>query len=156
MATGPTALDIVTLIIAILWFALAVATLAWQVVTWLYEGARVKVKHSFAFLTFGPELSEQMLLITAVNVGRSPIEITGWGIDVGGGTSLFVSNPIPGSTPLPTTVDGGHHAKFFMELAEHERAVKRAAGPKPPRPYVSLGTDKKVKGKVISLKHEHT
>lgn len=139
-------MDLAALIIAIVGLVIAVASLTWQAVTWFYEGARVKVEVTYGLVTCGPELSDQMVIVTATNVGRSPVGVTGWGFDLGGGKTMIVREPVPGSTDLPTTLAGGHGAKWFVPLDEVRAGMQRA-GVRSAVPIVNLGTGNKAQGK---------
>ena len=70
-AAGPTGLDVVTLVIAVLGLLLGAVGLVWQIQSWRYEGARVKVSLGTAFPVYGVQLGDPHYQVTATNVGRS-------------------------------------------------------------------------------------
>jgi hypothetical protein len=144
-------MDVATLAIAVLGLVLAVVSLVWQVVTWTYEGAKVRVTASFGFLTYGPELSDRMVIVEASNVGRSQVELLGWGFDVGGNASLFVPRAVRGSTDLPHTLTAGHTAKFFLPLAALKEGLRQENITRAPRAFVTLGTGGKAYAKPLKL-----
>jgi hypothetical protein len=90
-------------------------------------------------------------MVTARNVGRSPVELTRWGFDLGRDITNFTRAPVPTSAPIPSTLAGGHEANFLMELAELEASVARADTGKQPRAFVRLATGKRIYSNVVKL-----
>lgn len=122
-----------------------------QLVTWRYEGPRVRVKAIFGFPVFGDQLGKaQYLVISALNVGRASVELNAWGFRLPDGSTGFVAEPVPWSTKLPHTLPGGHECKFFVLLDDYRSFLKQH-GPKATRAYVSLGTGKDRLSKPIKL-----
>jgi len=72
--------------------AVIVATISWL------SGRRarrrekfLKVNLAFGFLTFGPRLSDQMILLTVANPGDRAIQVTGMRIPVGKKALYFLN-----------------------------------------------------------------
>lgn len=114
---------VAALVVALVGVVIASGTLTWQIVSWLRDGPRVKVKLSSAFPTYGGHLGPHHYQVTAVNVGRSPLALSGWGFELPNGHSTFMAVPLPFSTPLPHTLEGGHEASFYIEVAALESGL---------------------------------
>ena len=136
----------IALVIAIYAALVATASVIAQVVTWRASGARVEVTTNYGFLVSGPRVSDQHVIVTATNKGRASVALTSWGFDLGGDRKLVVLQPLPQSTGLPHTLDGGHEASFFMALDDFENSM-REHGHNSARAYVKLGNDKRVLAK---------
>ena len=108
----------VTLTIAIIGLCIALGTLVWQWRSWLYEGPKLKVAVGQAFgLDAVREMPAMDLLVTVQNVGRSPVQLTGWGFEMPDKTTLVDLDATRPPTSLPFTLNGGHETYFVMELA---------------------------------------
>lgn len=144
----PSSLDIITLVIAVLGLALAIAGFVWQLVTWRYEGAKIRVALSTVFPVHGDQLGDPHHCVTATNVGRSPVSLTNWGFELPDGGSTYMRRPLPISTPLPHTLDGGQQASFHCAYKELRASLHRSvpAGVVL-RPYVSTALHGKVYAK---------
>ncbi len=117
--TPPTALDWLTLAIAVVGAVTGIASLAWQAWVFIRSGPNVVVKVSGGVTSFRPDNSADMIFIVeARNVGRSPCQITGWGLDFPDGRQYVQFRPPPGSTPVPYTIEGGHRATWLVPMAE--------------------------------------
>jgi hypothetical protein len=123
---------------------LAVTTFVWQWRTWLYEGAKIKVKLSWAAVGLVPGTAQRCWQVSAVNVGRSPTEITGWGFELLDKTTHLYLPPYPIATPIPSTLAGGHGAQFFVTIATLTAALNtcNAADRAVIRPYVEAAGEK--------------
>lgn len=66
--------------IALAGLVLAVVSLTWQVISWSFTGARVKVSLSRGFVGYPDGRTRPVVIITARNVGRAPATIAGWGL----------------------------------------------------------------------------
>lgn len=133
-----------TLAIAIAGLVVAVASLVWQAVSWSYTGARVRVKVSNGVTAYGSE-PVIVAIVEANNVGRSAVEVTGWGLLLPGGQSFVLQRALPGNTPTPSTPAGGHRATFVIPFGYLARPEVVGAGDSVKvRGYLDLGTGKRV------------
>lgn len=98
---------------AIIGLCVAVATLVWQWRSWLYEGPRIKVTCTGGFAVPGTP-REQLWMVEATNVGRSPIKLVNWGFDIPGYGAVVDQTNSLSPTRLPTTLNGGHSSMFMM------------------------------------------
>lgn len=57
-----------------------------------------------------------MVTIEAMNIGRSPVEVVSWGLDLPDG-QFIMAQQFPGNTPVPHTLEGGHRALWMVPLA---------------------------------------
>ena len=137
----------IALVIAIYAALVATASVIAQVVTWRASGARVKVTANYGLLVSGPHVSDQQhVIVKATNKGRASVALTSWGFDLGGDRMMVVFKPLPQSTVLPHTLDGGHEASFFMPL-DRFKDFLRKHGLRSARAFVQLGNDKRVMAK---------
>lgn len=114
MTAEPTALDITTLVIAVVGLVAAVASLGWQVVSWRLTGPVVRVEIGYGIAVPG---GATIVYVRAINVGRSPAGIEGWGLRLPDGKTMIDLGPEPGSgRPLPFTLNGGHAEEWRMSL----------------------------------------
>jgi hypothetical protein len=105
-----TALDLLTLVIAIVGALTGVIALVWQAVTFVLTGGRARVELKMAWLgpggaivgepgswTLGrspaPGYDSECLGVEVSNVGRLPISVTGWAVTVGPGQLGYVQSP---------------------------------------------------------------
>ena len=148
MSGDPTALDITTLVIAVVGLAAALLSLGWQVASWLLSGPRVLVGISpgIATMTDG-SIGPPCIAVEARNVGRAEASIVMWGFRLPDGGTFF-----PAMTPgtwwgpsLPSTLAGGHSASWLVEVASLVEARAQAGfGEVDVRAVVSLGSGKKI------------
>jgi hypothetical protein len=95
---------------------------------------------------------EPFWIVKAVNVGRSPIEIVGWGFKVSDESSIVMLMPHPSSTPLRHTLNGGHDATFFMsQEGLRESLLTRGGLPQTLRPSVSTPVKEKIYGESLTI-----
>jgi hypothetical protein len=117
MAQQTTALDITTLVIAVVGLVAAVASLGWQVVSWRLTGPVVRVEIGYGIAVMAGSVGPRIVYVRAVNVGRSPAGIEGWGFRLPDGKTIVDMEPEPGSGPQgPVTIDGGHAEQWRMSL----------------------------------------
>src|SRR5437763_8619022 len=102
-----------TLAVAIAGLVVAVSSLVWQAVSWSYTGARVRVRVSNGITAYGPE-PVVVAIVEANNLGRSAVEITGWGLVLSGGGTFVMPRALPGNTATPSTLAGGHRASVLV------------------------------------------
>lgn len=152
IADAPSALEIATLVIAVVGLVLGVVSLVWQMVSWTYEGPRIKVQTTRGFRVSGAgATSDAHVVVTARNVGRSAVELTSWGFDLGRDTTTFMPPTVSTPTRLPSTLAGGHEAKFFLAEAQLKEAVARANTGQQPRAFVTIATGKRCYSSVVKL-----
>lgn len=85
-------------------------------------------KISNGFLTYGPELSEPMLLLEVANPGEKKVIVSGVHIAWGKQTAFF-PHGIPGTKAVPFELLSGEGANFWTPLKEfalalHEQGAK--------------------------------
>jgi hypothetical protein len=98
---APSTLDIVTLVVAILAFSVALASLVWQMASWRLSGPRVIVEIG---LGFSVSSGTPVLSVAARNTGRADTQITSWAIQVPD-ERTYVPSLDPGSPrPLPLPI----------------------------------------------------
>ncbi len=144
---GRTNFGNMTFAIAISGVLIGMVSLAWQGVTWLYTGARVRVALTLGF----PDITQVQvypvglhLELTVSNVGRSPAQLTGYGFTTG---AFTVTKPCP-SPPVPCTLEGEHqviwrHACAGLPLGDGTSTLVSG--------YVDLGNGKRLKSKAVSV-----
>jgi hypothetical protein len=154
------ALEIVTLVVAIVGAVTGVAALVWEAATFVLSGSRVKVALTHAWLggggvVTGPlgEIGKQppderfpveALGVEVRNVGRLQASVTGCAIEVG---PVAISAFVPHNEPLPHRLDIGEENTWFVEVAQIHAAVSAAVrtfGPVEIRARASLGTGKRI------------
>jgi hypothetical protein len=118
--TGPTALDYITLGVALFGALLATASLVWQLVTWRTEGALVRVDAPSWAIVGGPSPFDGVAF-NVRNVGRSPVGVNG--IHVRVDTQHFFVTPPMGQVALPTTLNGLHSVNWAIPKATLARVI---------------------------------
>ena len=152
-ATAPTSLDLITLVIAVVGLLAAMGSLAWQIFSWRLTGSKVKVAGSHGFTV--PDASIDVLIVTAANVGRTPVAVDGWGFELPNKSTLvghMFADDLHGPR-VPITLAPGHSETWRLEKG---RIINTLADTnfKPGvklRPFVSLGTGKKAYGKAMGI-----
>lgn len=147
----------ITLGVAVLGLALSVASLTWNVVTWLHEGSRVKVEAAHAYGLGNMEPYGHMLSIKARNAGRGSTSITGWGLELPDGSHMpGHAVGMPMNTPMPHRLDGHESHTWYLIQHEIDAGLVRAghSGAVELHPFVDLGSGKRLYGK--PLKREPT
>jgi hypothetical protein len=66
--------------LSIIAIVLSVTSLGWQVISWKLSGPVVKITANQALPTYGPELGDPHVCVTARNQGRAPVTVNGWGL----------------------------------------------------------------------------
>jgi hypothetical protein len=85
---------------------------------------QVKVWLSYGMLTNGPELSENMLLLSAANAGHRTVTLTSYGFRLPDGRQLVA--PVPqGNASLPCELTEGKSCMFWMSVQEVSQQLKR-------------------------------
>jgi hypothetical protein len=83
----------------------------------------LRIALSCGFLTFGPELSEQMLFFTVTNAGSSTAYIAGIKIPLGKHGNMFFHG-MQGERAIPCPIAPGTSLKFWTELDGLEAALR--------------------------------
>jgi hypothetical protein len=157
-----TAIQIITLVVALVGAATGIASLVWAIASHQLSGSRVKVRlvggwmgqaglvsaPIEGFKRFDQPSAEYPVAVVGVqanNVGRLPVAVTSWGIGIGPARLGFVQAPV--NNPLPHVLGVGEEATWFA--AEEDviaTAVALRIGPGIEEPRlagsVQLGTDK--------------
>lgn len=131
--------------ISVLGVALSCISLGWQAATYVLTGGRVRVQLKVGATSasgvqqvLGPvgamsgdwaktfiaqRFNRPVVAVEAVNIGRQPVTVTGWGLQTPNGMSLSMHDysEVVGP-PLPYTLEvGGAPAKWVVETVQLER-----------------------------------
>lgn len=83
----------------------------------------LQVNLAFGFLTYGPELSDQMLLFTVGNPSERPTQLTGIRLPMkNGGNMVFPF--LDGEKRLPCMIEPGTSSKFWVKLSDVEASIR--------------------------------
>lgn len=133
-----------TLTLAIIGTVLGVLNLLWNIRTWVASGPRVKVTVSNDFPVAGPEIGDLHVGINAANTGRSPITVTGVGIELPSNENMVITGLPRFSTTLPHRLEPGSSAAWHVPADEVWQICKeRGYSPSQLRPWVRLADDTK-------------
>jgi hypothetical protein len=83
---------------------------------------RLRVNLAFGFLTYGPELSAQMLIFTVANPADRRLQLTCISIPLKEASLVFPS--LDGEQPLPCWVEPGANLKFWVTLSDVEDTLR--------------------------------
>lgn len=148
MEGDPTALDITTLVIALIGLVAALVSLGWQVASWLLSGPRVRAGISHGVMTMSDgSIGPPCIAVEARNVGRAEASLVSWGLRLpDGGT--FVPPMSPGTwwgPSLPHPLAGGHSVTWLVDIGSIVEARAQAGFDEVDvRSVVTLGSGKKV------------
>jgi hypothetical protein len=143
-------------VLGIIGTVLAAASLAWQVASFVYQGARPKLTPVVGIVTPGGMVTHDatrdareglvhaaaqlppgplIIGVKVVNAGRAPFHVAGWAIraDPGGPSLMPVDVPI-GGTAIPHDIPPGANANFITELQHVHRfalTAERVEGRRP-------------------------
>ena len=121
-----------TLLIAIVGAVTGVASLAWQIISSRLDRGRLSVELCAGWLTDQGAVtaplngaaevtlsrdSEALLVVTATNVGRSPVSLASWAVEIGP-TSLSGRNDLGVNPSLPVRLEGHERAHFVVRAAD--------------------------------------
>lgn len=107
----------------------------------------VTAQFGVAGLNDGPH---GVIAVEASNQGRSAVQATGWGVLLPDGRQMVFLQPMFGSDPVPTTLEGGHKATWRADLRNAQQlVVMNDAGDLDLIPFVHLGTGLTVRGKPL-------
>lgn len=67
------------LVLGIIGTSAGLGALVWHLITWQLSGPVVKVDATQGYLTQGPELSDEITIVTATNSARAPVTVNSWG-----------------------------------------------------------------------------
>jgi len=99
-----------TLIIAIYGASLSTIITITKIYYILKDKAKIKVTAKFGFITGLPEMSENLLIITAINKGRRSVTLSSFGIRTKDKQNIIN----PHRTNLPFELEGGKaHCEWF-------------------------------------------
>lgn len=131
-------MTVAAFVLAVLGFGIGVASLTWQVYTFLMQGARPKLTPIIGMLTPPGMVTTdatrdiraslvsaakqlrpgpRIVGVKVVNAGRAPFHVAGWAIraDPGGASFNVVGEQI-GSPEVPCDIPSGAERTFFMYL----------------------------------------
>ncbi len=116
------------------------------------KGSPLRITTAFGFLTFGPEISDQMFLITVANAHEKPIQVAGVKVPLRGNRTLFFPH-LGGEKSIPCFIDGGTSLKFWTDLKELQATLRSHgyAGTSKIRAVVTDGTGVEYKGNTVKL-----
>jgi hypothetical protein len=141
-----------TLALAITGVVLGVLSLGWQAWTWARSGPVVKVEASSSFPIYDGHMGEHHVSVKAINRGRAPATITGWGIGFPDGGGLFVPTQLSWSTRLPHRLEPHSSAEFHVEAEEVRRTAHQKGVPYDKlKPWVRLADGTTVESKGVPL-----
>ena len=137
--------------ISILGLVIALATFVWQWRTWLYEGAKIKVSCVVGVPASHLDGSTHYL-VNVINVGRSPIELVGWGFRFSTGETTYITQDPHQPYRLPYSLPGGHGATFLVEVKHLSEALALTAGATTRvKPFVTTATMGTIYGKPLEV-----
>lgn len=141
--------DVVTAGIAGAALALSIVGLILQWLMWSRSGAVIVTEASMAIITAGPV--NRGLVVTALNTGRGTAQITSWWLEPVGAPREakrwhMAHLQIAGSSDLPAVVDGEHQVQWLVPFDAIEDSCREWKVTQV-RPWVSLGSGRKVAGK---------
>ena len=117
--SGVTGFELATFILAVCALLGMIVALAWRFADWksVHRGIRVDIHHAVA-VGEGLGVGEhRVIAVSANNVGRAPVSLTGWGLRLPHGRDVVFFEQTPGSGPaLPLTLQPGHEATWHMML----------------------------------------
>ena len=133
----------------------AVASLTWNIVTFLHSGPRISLEGDTNMLLIDPQAREQVPVatVTARNVGRMPCEVTSWTLLTPTGSGLAFLRMSPEYGPeLPYTLDPGHSVSWRAPISSVVDALaSEHSGDVKLEPQVFLGTGKRVVADPITV-----
>ncbi|MGH3220238.1 MAG: hypothetical protein ACRDPY_16300 [Streptosporangiaceae bacterium] len=133
-------------ILSITAIVISSAALGWQVLTWRRSGAVVSVTATQAIPTFGDNLGDPHVNVTASNKGRSPVTITSLGFKLRDDRHLAVMKWTPWSASLPHRLEPGAAASWYVPTnAITESTAHNGIRYQDLIAYVSLGDGRTIK-----------
>lgn len=137
------------IMIALTALLLSVLALGLQAWTWKRNGPVVAVSATNAItapIPYGEP--EHYVQVSAINQGRAPVTVSGWGFALPGGDDYVQFRPVGFATSLPHRLEPHTRADFFIE-AHHLRqiAAERRIEFANITPWVRLQTGRTVKAR---------
>ena len=121
--TAHTAL-IVSIVSLVLATIIGIAGAISQIVLWRKTGSDVRCEQAFAYPTYGPgDIDRLAAIVSAVNHGRSPAQVVGWGFAFPNGDSVVPTGSDLPNPPFELTLDGGHSTTWYMVSDDLERVA---------------------------------
>ncbi|HEY1445104.1 MAG TPA: hypothetical protein VGF51_09405 [Acidimicrobiales bacterium] len=115
--SGVTGIELASFVLAIIAVLGATIALAWRFVDWksIHRGVRVDIRHALAVDQERGVSEHRVITVTAHNVGRAPVSVTGWGLRLRHGQDVVFFEDTPTSGPaLPLTLQPGYEATWHM------------------------------------------
>ena len=102
--------------VAIVGVVLAGGSLLWQYLSWRDSGPVIAVELGNGISTLGDELRPgyAVLIVTARNRGRAPVQVTGWGLRLPDGRDAVQPRNLAFNPVTPATIEGGHHLQWLL------------------------------------------
>ncbi|MGA5472537.1 hypothetical protein ACPCUK_27660 [Streptomyces arboris] len=114
-----------SVVIALVALVVSLISLGWQIITWLRSGPVIKVKGHSSIAVVDGNAGEVHLSVTAVNRGRAPATVTGWGLRLPNGSSVVPqSAQLPGTNPLPHRLEPHAEASWHVPQTAVEEACR--------------------------------
>lgn len=85
------------------------------------------VKVDLRAVVVGTEPLTDGISVSARNVGRLGVEVTGWGAILPNGKALIQVRPLPGNGPMPHRLEAGSRGSWWMPLSVVQNALKDEA-----------------------------
>jgi hypothetical protein len=120
--------------------------LVFTTVTWRMPRHKVvvRVTNSF-FLEESNSVVPHMVCVKAINLGKDPVGVVSWGIDVVHG-NLSVFRPFPHTTRLPHELNSNQEAIFFVEASElYKCQSELGVSFNKMKPWVTLATGQRIR-----------
>lgn len=132
-------------VLSITAIVLSGASLSWQILTWRQSGAVVTVTARTAMPTYGAEVGDPHLQITAANKGRSPVTVNSLGLKLPDGRHLAIMEWAPWSASIPHRLEPGADASWYvLTKAITESSTHNGIRYQDLIAYVSLGDGRTV------------
>lgn len=134
LTSGVMGIEVASLILAIIAVLGVTIALAWRLVDWrsIHRGVRVDIRHAVAVGEGHGVGEHRVITVTAHNVGRGPVSLTGWGLRLPHGLDVVLVEQLASSGPaLPLTLQPGNEATWHMThdavmASLADRPIKRA------------------------------
>jgi hypothetical protein len=137
---GPSLLELVTLLIAVGGFGLAVFSLWTQRRQFRESGSVVRVALR-GCIVGDTDPPREGINIEASNVGRLGVSVTQWGAVISKDWIYMHFKPLAGNTPLPHRIEPGDSASWWLPLAELRQQMAKKGIKKADIPmFVKLAT----------------
>lgn len=135
-------------VLAIIAIVLSGASLIWQMVTWSRSGAVVGVTVAQSFPTYGADIGDPHVTVTAANQGRSAVTVQSWGLRLADGRSLAILDYAPWSATTPYRLEAGDSASWYVETTVIRDACARdGVRYQDLIGYVTLGDGRRIQAK---------